>query len=194
VWGAVRYLTPTASLSPPCRATCAVVFSGGVVFLRCAIIARTSRTCCADSQCMPPSLWGVFVFRGVGGFRVRTRPVGGCPRQSGVLWGPTPVRAAYFCLAPKGRFSSPPILGGVYVLWIFCFCGVCYLCGMEKRNRGGCPIVSAKNALKGQVAGFACAAARAPLRVQLGVFAGFLLHAGEAWLMLWPLIWHTMPA
>jgi hypothetical protein len=65
---------------------------------------------------------------------------------------------------------------------------------MEKRRRGGRPVVSAKNAVKCESGGFILAFARAPLRVQLGVFAGLVLHEYEAWLMLWPLIWtHPLP-
>jgi len=106
-----------------------------------------------------------------------------------VLLGfPIPAKAAYFCLAPMGRFSTP-LFGGVFI-----FCGlwrgvVRYLCGMEKRNRGGCPVVSAKNAVKCESGCFLLAFARAPLRVQLGVLSGLLLHGCEVWLMLWPLLW-----
>ena len=60
---------------------------------------------------------------------------------------------------------------------------------MEKRNRGGCPVVSAKNAVKCESGCFLLAFARAPLRVQLGVLSGLLLHGCEVWLMLWPLLW-----
>jgi len=60
---------------------------------------------------------------------------------------------------------------------------------MGKRNRGGCPVVSAKYAVNGEGVGFLLAFARAPLRVQLGVLSGLLLHGCEVWLMLWPLLW-----
>ena len=60
---------------------------------------------------------------------------------------------------------------------------------MEKRNRGVGPLVSAKNAVNGEGLGFLLAFARAPLRVQLAVLSGLLLHGCEVWLMLWPLLW-----
>ena len=60
----------------------------------------------------PPSLWGVFVFRGRGCFRVCLPPVGYAARLSGVFWGsPYQRKAAYFYRAPIGRFSTPPVGG-----------------------------------------------------------------------------------
>ena len=60
---------------------------------------------------------------------------------------------------------------------------------MEKRGRGVCPVVSEKNGGNGEGVCFLLAFARAPLRVQLGVLSGLLLHGCEVWLMLWPLLW-----
>jgi hypothetical protein len=109
-----------------------------------------------------------------------------------------PVRGAFgvphtseggvFLPCPDGALFHPPF-GGVFI-----FCGlwrgvVRYLCGMEKRNRGGCPVVSAKNAVRCESGCFLLAFVRAPLRVQLGVLSGLLLHGCEVWLMLWPLLW-----
>jgi hypothetical protein len=138
---------------------------------------------------MPPSLWGGFRFSGGGGVFACASPQSDMRRACrGVFWGsPYQRKAAYFCRAPIGRFSTPP-LGGVFIFCGLWLGGGAYLCGMEKRNRGGCPVVSAKYAVNGEGVGFLLAFALAPLRVQLAVLSEFL-QGCEVWLMLWPLLW-----
>ena len=140
------------------------------------------------SACPPVS--GGFSFSGGGGVFACASPQSDMRRACrGVFWGsPYQRKAAYFCRAPIGRFSTPP-LGGVFIFCGLWLGGGAYLCGMGKRNRGGCPVVSAKYAVNGEGVGFLLAFARAPLRVQLGVLSGLLLHGCEVWLMLWPLLW-----
>jgi len=116
-------------------------------------------------------------------------PVGYAARLSGgVLGFPIPAQSGVFLPCPDRALFHPPT-GGVFIFCGLWFGGGAYLCGMEKRNRGGCPVVSAKNAVNGEGVGFLLAFARAPLRVQLGVLSGLLLHGCEVWLMLWPLLW-----
>jgi hypothetical protein len=148
---------------------------------------RSYLVCCKPVH--PPSLWGVFVL-GMGGVFSRAHPASRMfpAPVRGALGFPIPACGVVFLPCPDRALFPPPFWG------VFIFCGfphrrVCYLSGMGKRNRGGCPVVSAKNAVKAETGCFILAFARAPLRVKLGVFAGFLLHGGEVWLMLWPLLW-----
>ena len=115
-------------------------------------------------------------------------PVGYAARLSGgVLGFPIPAQSGVFLLCPDRALFRTPFWGCLF----FVDCGSAggaYLCGMGKRNRGGCPVVSAKYAVNGEGVGFLLAFALAPLRVQLAVLSEFL-QGCEVWLMLWPLLW-----
>jgi hypothetical protein len=185
--GGVAVSYPYRAIFPPLQGIlCGRFFSQGCVFLRYRPRGRTGFP--LAKACPPVS--GGFSFSGAGGGLACASPQSDVGRASqGCFWGSPYQRRRRIFAVPRWGAFPPPLFGGVFI-----FCGlwhgvVRYLCGMEKRNRGGCPVVSAKNAVKCESGCFLLAFVRAPLRVQLGVLAGLLFHGCEVWLMLWPLLW-----
>jgi hypothetical protein len=115
----LRYLTPTASFSPLCRAFCAVVFSRGCVFLR---YRPRGRTGFPLAKACPPVSGGVFVFGG-GGVLACASPQSDVGRASeGCFWGSPYQRRRRIFAVPRWGAFPPPFWGGVYFLWIVAWC------------------------------------------------------------------------